>query len=320
MAIPTVLRKADLTEATFDNTNRSLNGYIAIRQGAIALGWNMEFEAVVSDTDRQVVFSNTGSGYMFKMTLGLDNTDLIFQTAQSYTDIDTPINKLLDSAIHVPTTGNNSEFVIVGDSERFYVLMLDSVTASFNNLKGMFVGDFIPFKSTDPYTFIMITAETQINNVSPSSSSSTRPRFFSPLPNLSSGTNATSLYLFGLQDGTLEVPQGIQGALFSPGYSLTAQQSINLEAIEASQPVILTPQYVANAVFSDVIDGTRSANHMRGLLPGLHVAVTPSLPVMSADLFSEVTISGVNCLVAGNTNQGVLNDAVITLNDWGTLL
>lgn len=316
MAIPTVLNNSDFPTIDFtDSDARFQNMYNALKSGLITLGWTIEFETL----NEAIVFSNAGSGYMFKIRPdGTDDYYMFVETAQSWTDIDTPVNQLVNQRFNISELGSsNSKFQIIGDDKRFYCTTLDDRSQFSGNARVFFMGDIVPFNTTDPYVFLFIGQTGDPMSTYIPSSTRLRGLVLSPDNSLSWSDAPKKGSLFGAQDGTLgETPVG----LISPGNNDNVPSSIIVSEINADQPTILIPTYVYHVDAGEVIDGTPYGNRGRGILPGYHSSLAPSKILLSVDRLSQTTVAGTNVIpyLSGSSNYGT--NCAIVLNDWDNLL
>lgn len=316
MAIPTVLNNSDFPTIDFtDSGARFQNMYDALKSGLVTLGWTIEFETL----NEAIVFSNAGSGYMFKIRPdGTSKTYMFIETAQSWTDIDTPVNQLANQRFVMASLGStNSKFQIIGDDKRFYCTTLIDDSQFSGSARVFFMGDIVPFNTTDPYVFLFI-GQTGDPMSTSYPSTSQRGLVLSPDNYLYSGDASKKGSLFGAQDGTLgETPV----TLISPGNrSSSVSQDIVVSEINADQPTMLIPTYVYQVDGDEVIDGTPYGNRGRGILPGYHSSIAPSKILLSADRLSQTTVAGANVIPYLSNSSSYGTNCAIVLNDWDNLL
>ncbi len=314
MAIPTVLNNSDFPTLDFtDSNSRYSNLFEALKSGLTTLGWTLEFS-----TEDSAVFSNAGSGYMFKILPDTNATYCFIETAQSWTDIDTPVNQLVNQRLHLTALGSStSKFQIVGDDQRFYCTMLVDQAQDSGNARAFFMGDIVPFNNTDPYVFLYLGQIAQPISTTFPSSSSNRGVVLNPVGTITSGNSPQSGSLFGSQNGEFgDTPV----SMVSPGYSNNVPGTTVPDQINNDQPTILLPAYIYNVSASDIVDGTAYGNRARGILPGYHFSLAPSRILTVADRLSQTTVAGVSVIpyLTGSTS-GRSNSAIV-LNDWGNLL
>lgn len=315
MAIPTVLRKADFPTIDFTNENPAASFMEALRSALTTFGWNQEFNDVGTN---QVVFSNAGSGYMIKFSEHSDNDYVLIETAQSWSDIDTPVNSLFSQFYYVADAGRTTgDLVFVGDNSRFYFITMLDVSVDSGRTRIFFAGDIAPFKTTDPYTFIAIGHDKSPVSTVATNSPSLSGLVISPLSHVSSITSVTSKYTFyGDAQGVLGQ---VDGSIISPGVPYELHRNIVPAQVLSEQPTILVPSYCINSQINTNINGTQYANFVRGILPGLHITLFPSRIITEAEYLTTVTIGGVECLTVGTSNSEK-SPFLIALNDWDNLL
>tara|TARA_R100000697_G_scaffold82697_1_gene94585 strand:+ start:1640 stop:2587 length:948 start_codon:yes stop_codon:yes gene_type:complete len=315
MAIPTVLRNADFPTLDFSNPSTIQTAMLsAMSQAMATFGWNIEFE-----DSEQIVCSNAGSGYMFKMkkdTVG--QRYVIVETAQSWSDIDSPVNPLVNQRFDLAVLGNpNADILFIGDTKRFYFISTSDVDSLSAITRAFFMGDIVTFNTTDPYPFVFIGQQGDAVTGGLPSSISSRGLIFTPSDVLLGSSITTLGAFFGQADGTLGLTNL---GLVSPGSSNNMSLSADTSQINQEQPTILIPTYALNASASVVFSGTAGANRMRGIVPGIHSLMSPSLIMSNSRVFSQVTVSGVNVIVMPGRLHNNYCSSGIVLNDWDLLI
>lgn len=315
MAIPTLMRKSDFPTIDFTATNAAATFITVLRTALTTFGWTQEFE----DTNvNSVVFSNGGSGYMIKFSEHSNNQYVLIETAQSWSDIDTPVNALFSQFYFVQDIKQpNGDLAFLGDDARFYWSTISDVNSDTARVRIFFAGDIVPFKETDPYVFIAVGHTATPVSGTISSSSNLAGLIINPSEHVTSTDTVTSNFAFyGNAQGDLGQ---VDGSLISPGRPNEFHRDINPASILAEQPTILTPTYCIQSSIDANVNGTKYANFVRGQLPGLHVSLFPSQLVVEAPYLSKVTVGGVQCLLVGSRGNAK-SEFLLAMNDWSALI
>lgn len=316
MAIPTkFMTNVDFPGIDF-TTNKAMAMIETLKIALVQTGWTTFGERFTGSNVQEIVFTNAGSGYSFKVKA--DNTYnsnyLLFQTAQSWSDIDNPVN-LLSSQYANFTYVQAGLTCIISDDKRFYLSSTTTESIDVNHSAfTLFIGDIKPFKDTDPYVFIHIGQKpTAVDESSP-------PVGGSGLTNgivgtLSFTTNNPNFNFFGQSDGSLDL--SVRGSVYSPGKINFIPYDTDVEFIGVEQPTVLTPTYLMNAYASEELYGTKYANHMRGVLPGMESLITPSHKVTNVStMYDNVIISG-KVYSLFPYASGYYPTTLVSLDDWG---
>lgn len=304
MAVPTVLRNSDY--AAVDFTNKA-NGTWEVLRDAIVnkFGWNLEFEDTT--TDKVMVVSNKGSGYMAKIYTAGDFNGVYIETAQSWSDINSPINKLVEQYFYVAEMPLN--FVLIGDSKRFYLSTRQTLGAEEKQGLLIFLGDIKPFKDTDPNVFIYLGQKQKDIDTSPDSTRTKRGVIIEASPNVGIGTLPNKFSFFGDQNASVAP---VSGCLYSPGYLLSIPNNLNPENLSDSQPTYLSPLFLINSNVDDV----SKINVFRGLLPGAHLLASQSKKILQSNFFDTITVSGIDFITVQGKRYSYRPTILIALNDW----
>ncbi len=313
MAIPTVLRKADFPTLDFTESTYSATYLQALNTALTTFGWELEFSDVPNNI---YVFSNTGSGYMLRVSVD-DNSYVLFETAQSWSDIDTPVNLLFSQFLYIRDISSaNGDMLFIGDSQRFFTVITSDVNIDTARFRISFVGDIVPFKATDPYTFIATGVNSSAQSTVKTSSSNSPGVLVRPLSSVTSTTVTAAMVFFGDADGTLG---NVSGGIIAPGSPVEFHRDIDETLILSEQPTILVPLYAINNQINANINGTQYANFVRGIIPGFHVSIFPSRLILDSTYFDTVNVGGVDCITIPSSGDAK-SEFVIALNDWSNLI
>lgn len=313
MAVPTVVRETDYPSVDYSNTADA--AFEILRDTIVnKLNWNLEFEDLTSE-DKSFVVSNNGSGYAAKIiNLSSQNRYLKIETAQSWSDLNSPIGKMDEQ--YFDTDYFKSYFLIAGDDKRFYISFINQLDTSKSNYGLLiFLGDMIPIRESDPNVFCFIGQNTPLSTTK-SSSTSKKGRLLEDVsPNMISATVPFSLLLNSNPDGT---KSPYECGIISPGFCNYSLSSLDVTKIETDQPVILNRAFVTStkpASSSDgLVNGTYWANNVHGVLPGLLYLNFPCKKLSAAECFTTVSVSGVN--VVNLPPKYFHCTAALSLNDW----
>tara|TARA_B100000902_G_scaffold399928_1_gene473710 strand:- start:6759 stop:7721 length:963 start_codon:yes stop_codon:yes gene_type:complete len=320
MAVPSIFRTADLTDANFTGDS-SYRAILGLRQALLAIGWNLEFEKIVSEDQREIVFSNNGSGFMFK-AINSGNR-LTFETARSWSDVDTPVDLFSSQGVYTAYYGSSGGHIcVVGDTKRFYLMLTsDSINPdeAFRT-RVIFVGDILCYKPTDPYPFILLTSETTLIDTSPNTSSAASGVVLNNSTSVQGSNSSSRFYFMGDEDGNTDFVSGVPHTLFAPG-AYPYMSNIDFAGAYSYSPQMLTKAYIRRYDASDNVNGTEYINAMRGLFPGLWFLITPIKEFGEVPAFSEVTYNGINFITvpkAYNQADSVCMH-VLELSDWDVI-
>lgn len=308
MAIPQVLRETDYS--TVDFTDVTL-GILEVLKDALTvqLGWNLEFEDLVS-ADKSFVVSNNGTGNYLKFTKeSSDDTYLKIEVAQSWSDLTTPVN--LYRSFYADCRQIADDFVIVGTNKAFYLYMTSSkvVNGTTNKIvSGYFFGDIKTSVDNDPLAFIATPnyASTDLEITNKYSAGSSNPPVLIDLIRINDAFsyNMSSAYVKGtdLKNYTLVCPGVIP---IQPSVA-----TVDFYNMPASNPIILSEIYLSEpSAFSN-----NEIIKIIGRLPGLAYNATLNNLVWTTDNFTEITIAGENCITI--PDKDYWSNGVIRLTDW----
>lgn len=313
MAIPTLLKRADFSGLDFTPGDANLKFIAMIKSALVTFGWAIEFEQ-----DDDVVFSNNGSGYMLKFSPDSSADYVLVETAQSWSDIDTPVAQLVSQLLYVNYVTLNfstSEFFVLGDDKRFYFGGSSNPAIDTQQSVIVYFGDIATFVPTDPFTFVYIGQSSQ--SVATTRSSAARGMLLSGQTSISTSNQTQYFEFFGLQDATVG---NLPGTLYSPGGGSEFHRDVIVNSIQTTQPIILIPNYVFNSSLANETLGSRYANYARGILPGLHSALFPTRELLNLDSYETTDVAGTLCMaIPPNSGNGKANKAIV-MNDWDLLL
>jgi len=302
MAIPTLLRQTDY--AGVDFTDKAQGTFEVLKDALVdKFGWTLLFEDLASP-NKSFVVANTGSQSCLKITKeDGDTTYLKFEAAQSYSDIDTPVNTIQSCYYFINFAGDY--FNLIGDSKRFYFIISQS-NEIINFNYAFFCGDIIPFTENDPNVFYLTPSEINANQFSSNKSSSYRGTLIDADIRNSQGYNnrTSNLKIYN--------QQGVKCTILSPGAIGYTFTDVN---INNENPLILSEGYIV----SQEADGTTGFNVDYGKLPGLFYFASWNKNLMELHMDGIEAINGFQCAALPCVADTAYNKGVILLNDWDVL-
>lgn len=311
MAIPQVLREADYSSVDFSN---KATGALEVLKDALTskLGWALEYEDTTS-ADKSFVVSNNGTGNYLKFILEDGETNYLkLQAAQSWSDINTPLNLLRDFYIDARYMANH--FLIVGNDKAFYLYTtsaLDGIGTSNGTSNGFFFGDIIPNVENDPLSFI-VTPSDRTNDVviSAKKAASSYPGVLLESNYMDSLFSQSSPYAYivgtDLKNYSLVAPGAMNAA--------PSNFSIDFSAMPNSNPTILTDVHICEPSASANPDKSQK---IIGRFPGLAFNASLNNLVAPANRFDSITIAGESCVTIPDKDYWCMG--VIRLTDWDLL-
>lgn len=314
MANPKVVRETDYPSLDYSNIPRAI--FDAMKDALVThFGWVIDYEDLVS-ADVAFVARNQGSGYCVKVIhQSGDSQFLAIQCAQSFSDINTPVNPYGNTKWYIYLSASNPFWAMVGDDKCvfFSCLNISSLTnaGKSGNANGRLYhfGDFINYRSDITDNFILTSNYPDIENGTSSSSSSypgvliDDSRFGTA--SLTQQTEASKLPILGHAIGFSSCGANV---FESSSYWPSSDAEIRDDS-----PSIMQPSMIEFSSVADTPDGDRWSMAI-GQLPGLYRCYYPIKSVYQGQVYDVTTIAGTDFICLPKYGVGL--NVFIKLTDW----